>query len=150
MCSFIVHFLHYLNNASGHPVVKRTKTDRRKPFPLLQHAGTPFTLRMTYVFVQLQDCYLQLKHIAIIPAIYELLMSALWPGKEGVLQSYINGHPTPCNFPELRVEPPDLPPRLFLYLKRPDVNTLGLHCGLLTPKNSKHRTLKSCVGIEEC
>ena len=90
------------------------------------------------MFVQLQVTFLQLRHIANIPAIDRAVDVGAVAGKGRTSMD----SPPPCNFPELRVEPPDLPPRLLLYLKRPDVNILGLHCGLLTPKNSRHGTLQ--------
>ena len=98
---------------------------------------------LTDVFVQLQVTFLQLNHIAIISAIDRAVDVGAVAGK-GRSNTIVHQWtpPPPCNFPELRVEPPDLPPRLLLYLKRPDVNLLGLHCGLLPPENSRHGTLK--------
>ena len=50
---------------------------------------------LTDVFVQLQVTFLQLNILQLSQPLIELLTSALWPGKEGVIQSYINGHPHP-------------------------------------------------------
>ena len=87
-------------------------------FHFCNNAGTP--LHLTVVFVQLQVTFLQLNHIAVISAIDRVVGVGALAGKG---RSNTMDTPPPAISPKLRVEPPDLPPRLLLYLKRPDVNT---------------------------
>ena len=111
MCSLIPHLLHNLNNDSGHPVVRGAI---RQTETLSTSATCRNALRLTYVFVQLQVTFLQIRRNAILSAIDIAVDVGHLAGKG---RSNTILHATPANFPELRVEPPELPPRLSPYLK---------------------------------